>query len=161
MSKALRRKEVFFYGNIKFERAICPLCGEEALVKKHVTLCCGAGIAFDADETPIAKRMSETEGKRKPRTAEQERKILRRQGFRCLYCGSELGTWKKRNGEPVYLKTHFDHKLPFVTSHNNYPYNYAAACHVCNGIKSDLVFVTLQDAREYIKYHRMLNGYSF
>lgn len=38
--------------------------------------------------------------------------------------------------------------------------NFVAACHVCNGIKSDKLFQTLDEARVFIQLAREAKGYA-
>jgi len=50
----------------------------------------------------------------------------------------------------VSLRINFDHVVPFAYSQNNYRHNFVAACHICNSIKSSMMFNTLDEARAYI-----------
>jgi len=52
----------------------------------------------------------------------------------------------------------WDHYIPYAYSQNNYPYNFVAACALCNGIKSSHLFDTLEEAIEYVKRRRAKKG---
>jgi len=49
-------------------------------------------------------------------------------------------------GEPLVVSRDF-----CVAFRDNYPYNFVAACQICNGIKSNLMFVSVDAARVYIQ----------
>jgi hypothetical protein len=49
-------------------------------------------------------------------------------------------------GKPV-----LEHFEPYSIAHNERPENLFAACQICNGIKSDLIFKTVDKARHFIE----------
>lgn len=85
--------------------------------------------------------------------------ILEAQGGRCFYCRLPFGGVIYRGHKPVSLQLHWDHVVPFSYSRNNRPANFVAACHVCNGIKGDLMFDTPAKAAAYIEQRRIWKGY--
>jgi 5-methylcytosine-specific restriction endonuclease McrA len=89
------------------------------------------------------------------------KQILADQGGACLYCEQPFGGVKHRHGKPVRLMLHWDHLYPYVATANNRDENYAAACHVCNGIKSSHVFQTIDEARVAIQMRRTELGYDW
>jgi HNH endonuclease len=97
-------------------------------------------------------------GRRKPEKAVQDR-ILGRQDGRCLYCGHRFGDTVWRHGQPVTLRLNWDHLIPYAYLAANPDDNWAAACHVCNGIKSSLIFQSVEDARDYILDRAARKGY--
>lgn len=64
-----------------------------------------------------------------------------------------------RDGDPVRLLLNWDHFVPYVHSQNNHGVNFLAACHVCNGIKGDRCFGTVDEAKSYIIAQRIAKGY--
>jgi hypothetical protein len=77
--------------------------------------------------------------------------ILEDQGNRCLYCGLEFGyaVWRRIYGT-VWLEVHWDHRVPYSYLQTNPDSNWIAACQLCNGYKSSLMFATLEEIRSYI-----------
>jgi len=96
------------------------------------------------------KRETEPEFKRSLPSAEDRKRILEMQEGRCFYCSKEFGERYWYKGRYVRLKLHWDHMVPFVYSQNNHGYNFAAACHVCNGIKGALMFHDVEQAQVHI-----------
>jgi len=75
-------------------------------------------------------------------------KILELQENRCLYCEYEFGekvmdVKKKRE---IVLRIEWDHVIPwaYTQSHN---VDFAAACQICNRIKTSHVYDSIDDAR--------------
>lgn len=95
--------------------------------------------------------MSEAASIRRTPTPTERKEILELQQDRCLYCDRLFGTAVIRKEKLVFLRTNFDHFVPFSYSQNNYAYNFVAACQICNGIKSNLMFKTLEEARVYVR----------
>lgn len=62
--------------------------------------------------------------------------ILRRDGYRCGYCGEVANT--------------VDHLIPQSYRKNDRPENLMAACRVCNNLGSNFIFATFEEKREYI-----------
>ena len=150
---------IALFGNIAIERKYCKDCGTEALVIKGKLQCCGAP-ANDSKPTRFFRESSPEQQRRLPGKREREQ-ILRDQEDRCFYCGQRLNSLHVRNGKPLFLKLNWDHYIPYAMSQNNYPYNFVAACHVCNGIKSDHVFQTAEEAQLYLLDVRKKKGYDF
>jgi HNH endonuclease len=57
---------------------------------------------------------------RVPLTLDERVAILRRDGYRCRYCGRKRGPW------------HVDHVQPVILGGTNDPDNLVAACRACN-----------------------------
>lgn len=120
------------------------------MVVDGLMACCDRPVS-DADQKPtVARRMSEPVQKRKPASAAIRRRILKQQGDVCLYCSRSFGALVALNGRERILRLQWDHRLPYAYSFNNQDDNFAAACHVCNAWKSDLVFQTLEEARIHL-----------
>lgn len=103
---------------------------------------------------------------------------LEDQDYRCFYCFRRFGSTVFRDrtkghrlatrvfGESVgfepnriRLQLNWDHLIPWDYSRNNQNRNFVAACHVCNGIKRDLIFDTEAEARLYVAQRWTEKGY--
>jgi 5-methylcytosine-specific restriction endonuclease McrA len=142
-----RGQHFALYGNVAIQREYCASCRQYALVLDRKLACCGMLSDFDSTKT---KRMSEAEDGRKRPSPEEQKAILEAQGGRCLYCERVFGSVVMKKEKLVFLKVTWDHWIPYSYSRNNYPYNFAAACQICNGLKGSLMFETVDQARAYI-----------
>jgi 5-methylcytosine-specific restriction endonuclease McrA len=106
-------------------------------------------------------RETEAAQQRKTPPKAEKDKILKDQENRCFYCGVTFENFRFRNGKPIKIRIHWDHQLPYAYSQNNKASNFVAACHVCNGIKSDHVFKTVEEVQIYLADKRKLKGYDF
>ena len=152
------------YGNTVLPYIKCPYCKELNPVIKGKIVCCDREVANELIKITRIKRYSlATEHRRHiPKSLKEE--ILDLQNNTCLYCLENLETYVIKmtpSGKvrKIYLKIEFDHLVPYSYSANNKNYNFAAACQVCNRIKSNLMFSTLEQAREYILLRRKEKGY--
>jgi hypothetical protein len=93
-----------------------------------------------------------------PQVATRKR-ITAAQLGRCLYCELPIGTRVKRNGKTVALTAQWDHFVPFSYLAQNPDANWVMACQVCNNIKSDRMFKTVEEARAVILRVRDEKGY--
>jgi hypothetical protein len=96
--------------------------------------------------------------RRQPSRAQKDACIAL-QGNVCMYCGLSIGSLVMRNGRSVKLRPEWDHVEPYSYLRQNPSTNWALACHVCNGIKSDLRFESLDDMRAFIIRQRERKGY--
>ncbi|MFI9598880.1 HNH endonuclease [Streptomyces sp. NPDC052043] len=93
-----------------------------------------------------------------PRVAER-RRAIELQNNRCLYCELPIGTAIWRHSRTVFLRTNWDHFIPYAYLARNPSSNWVLSCHVCNNIKSCRMFDTVQQAREVILPIRESKGY--
>lgn len=93
-----------------------------------------------------------------PQVATRKR-IRAAQLGRCLYCELPIGARVKRNGKTVALTAHWDHFVPFSYLAQNPDANWVLACQVCNNIKNDRMFKTVEEARAVILEARAAKGY--
>ena len=142
-----RAQHYALYGNVAMQREYCIHCKQYAFVSDGKLACCGSATDFDSNRT---KRITEAQDRRKGPDAEERKTILELQGNRCLYCEQLFGSTIVKRDRLIFLKVNWDHFVPFSYSQNNYAYNFVAACQICNGIKSNLMFKTLEEARVYI-----------
>jgi len=87
------------------------------------------------------------------------RKCLDKQENRCFYCKEEFDSIITRNGKPLKLKLVWDHMVPYSYFQTNPDNNFVAACHVCNSIKSNKMFNTVEETIEFIVKVRISKGY--
>lgn len=55
---------------------------------------------------------------------------------------------------PRKITIQYDHVVPWVFSNNDDLDNFVAACNVCNMIKNDRIFPTIDKLREWILWKR-------
>jgi HNH endonuclease len=92
--------------------------------------------------------------------AEEKYAILISQRGCCIYCGKPLDGSTYRKGKIVELELQWDHAIPRALRIIDGEYNIVASCNICNQIKSDLIFDTVREARDWISERRRQKGYS-
>ncbi len=151
------RAQKALYGNVALDRTWCPSCRAMSLVVAGRFACCDAPAEL-VGQRPV--RMTQPPHKRKGTgpSAERKREILDAQGYRCIYCGQEFGSWITYNGKLMLVAPVWDHAVPFVCDRNNHDANFVAACRPCNSAKWAHCYDTIEDARDDIldrrKRHR-------
>ena len=154
----MSKSTLAIYGNVTLQRGFCESCQTYAIVRNGRLQCCGTSY----DKAPKKfERMSSPDAIRKSPPKKEKDQILRDQDNCCFYCGVRFGSIRIRNGKPFIVKINWDHKLPFAYSQNNCTSNFVAACHICNEIKSSLIFQTVEEAQLYLKAKRNQKGYNF
>lgn len=137
-----------YYGNAQITRAYCDDCENMALVIKNKLQCCDRAYLRQPERM---KRISEPwYGRRLPPKADREA-ILAAQMNCCFYCDRRFGSQVFRGARLVALRCVWDHQIPWIYSQNNSADNFVAACQICNGIKSDRVFASPDEARVHIQ----------
>jgi hypothetical protein len=142
-----RASYVGLYGGTAMPKAWCPECDVMAFVLDGALACCGKP---SSDVPERLKVEVPGVGVRRRPSRGYRRQQLERQGNRCLYCDGEFGACVFHRGNRVRLRTEWDHFVPFSYAQANPDENFVAACHICNGIKSDLIFQTVDEARVHI-----------
>jgi 5-methylcytosine-specific restriction endonuclease McrA len=104
--------------------------------------------------------MSDTSSERAKPSPEQQSEILLGQNNCCIYCERRFGSVVFRNGKMITLKPQWEHILAFAYSHDNRLSNFAAACQVCNGLKQDLIFHSLEEIKVYLLNKWSEKGFS-
>lgn len=87
------------------------------------------------------------------------RRALERQGNICLYCQIPIGTEILRGSRIVRLRRNFDHFVPHSYISRNPDADFVIACHVCNYVKCNNMFTTIDEARAYVLPKREQLGY--
>ncbi len=85
----------------------------------------------------------------KPLTREEGMKILKRDRFRCQYCGLD-GTASFENA----LMMTVDFVIPRALKGKKDPANLVAACRPCNLLKGRHRFASFQEAKDYVLSRR-------
>lgn len=156
-NKLPKNKEVSLFGNTALIRQFCPSCRETNLVIAGNFNCCGRPAP---DNVPLTiKRVVEPVSKRRQPGKRQQQQILTAQDYRCIYCERTFGAVVYRNSRPTLLRIEWEHLTPFSFSQDNRSSNFAAACQVCNGLKSDLHFTDIWKAKVYIAAKLDEKGY--
>ncbi len=144
------------YGSIMLKRSYCEVCDQTALVMDNRLQCCGRKL--NEFKTKNIKKMCGGKHRRKKPPLKVRKELLAEQDHRCFYCHLSFGTpIYNPKGNIVFLKIAYDHAIPYSYDYNNK--KFVVACHVCNGIKSNLMFDDLKEARAYIIDKRHRKGY--
>lgn len=143
----MKRSYVAIYGNTAIPRAWCPECKDYSWVISGKIACCDRPMEKTPDRY---KRESEPEQHRKLPPKRLRDAQLEAQGHRCLYCERVFGSHVWRKGKRIRLKINWDHLVPYSLTQDNSANNFVAACHICNLLKSDHCFQTVDQARVHI-----------
>ena len=146
------------FGNTIIPRGKCPKCGRQSFIIDENFVCCGERAG---KINKFYKSESAAENRRYTPSINTKKEILQNQNYRCIYCEKSFDGYVWRKGKGIKLKVAWDHFLPFCFSYNNHETNFLAACQICNGIKSDLVFDSIQEAQTYIQTKREEKGYNY
>ena len=97
----------------------------------------------------VVKDLVHRIGRTKPLTSEEGRDILKRDRYRCQYCGLD-GTASFENS----LVMSVDFVVPRARKGKKDPRNLVAACRACNLIKGRHSFNSFEEAKEYVQKRR-------
>jgi 5-methylcytosine-specific restriction endonuclease McrA len=95
--------------------------------------------------------MSEAPLRRKQPSPTERREILQEQGGCCAYCDVPFGGQRRYHGRLRRLSLVWDHFVPWSMMRNNEARNFVASCSLCNGIKTNCVFDSIEDVRAYVE----------
>ena len=137
------------YGNTTILRMICPKCKQYALVVAGKFLCCNLAWTPPDKLRSKKKRMCEASDRRSQPSNIDKLRILEYQNNQCLYCGATLGSG---------VSIEYDHFQPYSFSGSCSGNVFVAACSRCNGLKSSLMFRSVEDARIHICSSRQARG---
>lgn len=156
MAKIKKLKEMAVFGNIKLARIWCDDCKINSLVVKGFKQCC------DKPENSILENFKiecQPEDHRRYISKKVKEDILIKQNHRCFYCEKSFGGFVYKNGKAIHLKIAWDHFCPFDYCRDNNPTNFVAACHICNSLKSNYIFQTVDEAKIKIGEKYKEKGY--
>ena len=157
--KKIKKKHYAQYGNTLLRRGYCEICKSNALLIDGKLACCGDEPS--GSEGNFSVQMSETVKKRKRPSKYVQEKILEIQDGMCFYCDSLFGEpfLHPKTEKVRFLRVCYDHYVPYSYSQNNNTDNFVATCQVCNGIKTNKIFESKEDARVFILDRRRRLGY--
>lgn len=138
-----------WYGNVALVRAWCNDCQQMALIVDGAFACCDRG--FAGDRPTEHQRMIEAPPIRRLPPREERRKVLAEQGNCCIYCERTFGTFRRYHGRIRRLSLVWDHFVPWSHMRSNETRNFVAACSLCNAIKSNMIFNTIQEVRDHVE----------
>ncbi len=141
-------KHLAIYGNIRISRCYCHACQSYTLILDGEKACCGGD--FNEEGIKRLKRMTLAEASRHGPSKKIRQKILEEQEHRCFYCNRPFGSYVYRKNKPFRLAIEFDHVVPYSYVESRREFNFVAACHICNGLKTDKMFKTLEEAQIYL-----------
>lgn len=145
------------YGGVKMLRIYCSKCKGITLVTKGIKLCCDSPIE---EKSQIIKVMTTSGIMRRRPNKKIQTQILKLQDNKCLYCKMEFNTPYLKNGKVLFTKIHFDHLVPYSYSQTN-KCVFVAACNICNGIKYNKMFNTIEEVSNYVRYNREKKGIQY
>ena len=156
----MRKKEIVFYGNTTLERCRCGACKQMAFVIDNQFQCCG-GDYIEQDTGTETVYEVRPEWRRKGPSKGRRKELLEQQENKCIYCGQLFGTYAKKKRKTVKLQVRYDHFMPYCSAFNNKDENYVAACNICNGIKADKSFDSIEAARDHIMHRIYEKGIKY
>jgi len=119
------------------DKPMCDDCVNKKLSDKFNDF----NIKLTHDITPIILFKSSSSDKRSksyPRI-----KVFRRDNFTCQYC------LKNQSDEP-FMKLTVDHFIPLAFGGSNFMSNLVTACWECHKYKSDILFNSIEEYRDYV-----------
>jgi 5-methylcytosine-specific restriction endonuclease McrA len=84
-----------------------------------------------------------------------------RQKDRCIYCQRQFGDTNVRRGVSITLRLTWDHFIPYAYTMTHTDDNWVASCQICNAIKHDKMYPSVEYARVRIHERRMSKGYLY
>src|SRR2546421_4336947 len=157
MKTKVRGDYIGLYGRVRLTKAWCEDCQGHFIVQDGALACCGRSVEANPEKY---KRESQPEQKRKAPPEKEKKRQLEAQDYKCFYCQRTFESTVYRKGKAVKLKVNYDHMIPYALTQDNSAINFVAACHVCNGIKTDLCFRTVEDAQFHIQGRWKEKGYT-
>ena len=137
------------YGNVTMYRKKCPKCKMEILTGDSWFKCdCGYDSTRDKK---IRRTIIETRVRREKCPHAVKKQLQENQQGRCHWCFREFEMPYWQSGKIRFLKMKYDHKVPYSYEQRNRKDNWCIACNKCNQWKSNWLFDTEDDCREYLR----------
>jgi len=143
------------YGYSKLVRVYCKQCKDYAFVIDKTFTCCYSPFLGAVNKI---KKMSLSSGIRKYPSVKIMQDLIRDQKDTCLYCENGFNSFYMKNNKIMKVKRNYDHVVPFSYLQESPDKNWILSCNVCNSIKSNKMFKTIQDTKDYIRYEREKRG---
>ena len=143
--------EKLVVGKVTLFREKCPECHEYNLSGNKTFVCTRCDVTYGKQN--IRKTRIITKRRRVPPPKKIKQSVLKKQQNKCYWCGREFGMWYTRPSRNTMkqLSVAWDHRLPYNYLQRNPDDNWVASCHICNGMKSDMVFDDPEECRNYLK----------
>lgn len=107
-----------------------------------------------------AREVVTATGKSSPSSTARRNYHAHLQENRCYFCERQFGTYVQKNSaKPEALRVEDEHFIPRRLPGARKDDNRHAVCHICNKLKSDLVFKSEEQCREWLAQAWVLNGY--
>ena len=147
LKKCFNINMVAKYGSVYMIREKCPECGDTSFVINGKSACCNIPIKIN-----INKFQNMIQGNiRKGKPNKDIRKnLLEIQQNACAYCRHTFGTIYIRKNVTYRLKINWDHFVPYSFIQANDKLGWVAACNVCNNIKSNSIFASIEEVVKYV-----------
>lgn len=139
---------VALYGNTVINRTYCEQCQQWSIVIGRRKVCCNE---IEREVPTCTKRLSEPEERRVALPAYTKEKLLMLYDYSCAYCCKSYGAIVLYKNEPTMVTLSWDHAVPFSFSYDNRPTNYLPACQICNAVKGNKMFNTIEEVQEYVQ----------
>lgn len=136
------------YGRVSLIRATCPKCQSMSIVLDGRTTCHKELVDTSVTRT---KRAAEAKADHRALTKKQRQELSDSQGGLCFYCFNAFGTMYIRGSTVGHLTLNVDHSVPYSYLQSSESHNLVAACHVCNMLKGNRLFDTIEEARAYVE----------
>ncbi len=153
----MRKKHIAIYGDVKIMRTYCKSCKCTAFILDGRKLCCDELVTEELHKK--RQRIVPASQPRKKPSIKRQREIIDIQGDKCLYCNTEFGVPYWHNHKLRFTKRNWDHFIPFSYIRANR--DFVLSCNICNSIKSNLMFESVEEVKVYVEYCRKKKGYYF
>ncbi len=152
-------------GAVKILTAKCPRCKRYSFVIDGKTACCNCKVKTELiKKKGRPKRICKTYHKRGSLPKHVKDQILEDQDNKCFWCGRNLKhTWyyDPKRRKICKLTVHFDHLIAWAYSGDDSKDNFVASCNLCNVLKSDKIFKTIEECQDFLKQQIFLRGIEY
>lgn len=138
------------FGKVRLNLHTCPNCENDLLNNSLLFTCDVCGYSNKDEKAKTFKVVVPPPGMRKIPPRALQKILLKVQSNKCFWCGNKLGSLYWKNGKVKTLEVHWDHKIPFSYTQTNRNDNWVASCNICNLFKSNFLFTTDKECREYL-----------
>lgn len=141
------------FGNTRIYRGNCPKCNDFVLFPSGTSACCGV----KPPKPPRRLEVVVPPHRRKP-SEKTQAELLEKFDQSCAYCQNPFGSLVHRRDRSTQLRLVWDHFVPYSVSGDSSDENFVPACQLCNSLKRDLWFQSVEEARSYIVRRLAKNG---
>lgn len=138
------------YGKVSFNSHLCPNCKNRLLNNSQWFICDVCGYSNKDDKAKKFKVIVPPPGIKKKPPRSLQKMLLEIQNNKCYWCSNEFDSIYWKNNKVKFLKIHWDHKNPFSFEQTNRGDNWVASCNICNLFKSNFMFKTDKECRNFI-----------